>query len=92
MSFPAATFGILAPEDLAVIRNVYGRIVSEPWVSKDPTAREQFAKFVINMYERGMCHPEKLFRLCLVAAGHKLAVIPSMAHGAEQKPSNGLQR
>jgi hypothetical protein len=73
MSFPINHEGTLRPEEFTVVRNVYSRIVHEPWVTKDQSAHAEFAKLVLRLYDRGMCHPEKLFRLCLVAARQKLA-------------------
>jgi hypothetical protein len=71
MPFQAAS-GVLSP-DLAIVQNVYNRIIAEPWVAEDPGAQEQVAKSVINVYSRGTCEPETLFRLCLVAAKQKLS-------------------
>jgi hypothetical protein len=73
MSFLAEHAGVLRPEDISTLRNVYGRIVSEPWVSKDPNAREEFAKYMLSMYQRGLSHHDKLLRFGLVAAKHRLA-------------------
>ena len=72
MPFLGAHAGILTPDDLAVVRNVYDRITSESWVSKDRVTQEHFARYILTMYRRGMCDPELLFRICLVAAKHKL--------------------
>lgn len=91
MSFPNGFPGILSPDDVAVLRSVYGRIASEPWVSKDAADQEQFAKYVLRMYCRGLCEPEKLFRFCLIAAKYKLAVM-SVAGRAKQSASDQLQR
>lgn len=73
MAFPAHSFdGILRPEEFFTVRNVYARIVSEPWVTKDLIVQAQFARYVLRMYSRGMRDPERLFRLCLIAAKYKL--------------------
>lgn len=74
MSFLAEHAGVLRPEDLSIVRNVYNRVVSEPWVSKEPAAQEQFAKFVLRMYDQGFDDPECLFRCCIIAAKHTLAL------------------
>jgi len=73
VSFRADDPGVLGPDDLSLVRNIYDRITSEPWASSEPFARDQFAKFVVRMYTRGMCEPERLFRVCLIAAKHKLS-------------------
>ena len=91
MSFPSGFPHVLCPEDLATIRNVFDRIRSEPWVSKEAAAQETFAKYVLRMYSRGMCQPEKLFRLCVIAARFKLND-DLMAGGAEQSETDRLQR
>jgi len=72
MPFLAEHPGTLSPEDLALVRNVFRRIVSEPWVSSDQAGHERFGRFVMRTYTRGMWEPEKLFRLCLIAAKHEL--------------------
>lgn len=76
MSFLAENQGVLRPEDLSIIRNVYDRVVSGPWVTADPRTREQFAAFVVKSYQRGMCHPDKLLQFCQVAARQQLATEP----------------
>jgi hypothetical protein len=91
MSFLSGQPGILRQEDLTIIRNVFDRVTSEPWVSKDPAAQEQFAKYILRMYDRGMCEPEKLFRLCLLAAKHKL-VDPSLISSSSQtEPDDNVE-
>lgn len=76
MSFPVNHEGTLRPEEFSIVKNVYSRIIAEPWVTKDPEAQAAFAKYILRMYDRGMSHPEKLLRLCLVAAKQKLARQP----------------
>jgi CheY-like chemotaxis protein len=67
----AALHGALQPADLHTIQNVYDRITSEPWFSEGATYREEFARYVLRMYWRGLWLPDKLEALCRTAAWNK---------------------
>jgi hypothetical protein len=53
MSF-SDTSGILMPEEVALVQDVYSKISSEDWFTRSPERREQFAGFVIDLYRRGV--------------------------------------
>jgi len=76
----------LRPDELALIQRVFDRIVGEQWVSKEPDAREELARYVLKMYDRGLCVEEKLFDLCLAAARHKFSD-QTLSAGAPRKAS-----
>lgn len=73
MSFPPINPGIFLPEDIDIVASVYNRIISEPWVKKDPDSQDSLARYVLGTYSAGVRDPEKLFRSCLVAAGKNMA-------------------
>jgi hypothetical protein len=58
MSFLADHAGVLRPEEFSIVRNVYSRLASEPWVSKEPAAPEQFAKVVLRCTIAAMTTPK----------------------------------
>jgi hypothetical protein len=73
MSFHTTMFssGVLLPDEIKLIQTVFDDIVREDVILDDPSVREQFAKYVISIYERGMCDPDKLRMFCRIAAKHK---------------------
>jgi hypothetical protein len=73
MSFLIASRGVLAPEDLTIVRNVYDRIVSEPWLPQDPEVQRRCARLVLTIYERKPGPPETLYDLCVNAARQTLS-------------------
>jgi len=73
MSFRTADFspGVLLPEELALIEQVYDTVAAKDWFTKDEARRREFAAYVIATYNRGMVDPSKLLRLCEMTAGRK---------------------
>jgi len=63
MTFPAGT-GIIAPEELDVLQNVYSSISPEDWFTCSKDRREQFASYVIELYRSGVCDPRSLALQC----------------------------
>ncbi len=60
--------GAFTPDDISCIRNVFEEIVAQPWFSRSPERRQDFALYVINAYRRGLDRPDKLHAFCLEAA------------------------
>lgn len=85
MSVPPVHAGIFMPEDLVVMRNVYDRVVGEPWTTADAFAHEDYARFIVGAYGHSQRDPERLFRLCLVAANLRLAGPPSSGNEQETR-------
>jgi hypothetical protein len=50
--------GMFEPEDLAAMRAVYEDLVSQPWFSKNPHAKEDFARYLIGAFPGGTFRPE----------------------------------
>ena len=67
MTFPTST-GIMLPEDLDLVHQVYSRIAAEPWFTHSNERREQFALSVIHEYRQGNTDPHLLGRRCLEIA------------------------
>lgn len=65
--------GILGSEDLKIIQGVFERVSSEPWFTLQDEQRDEFARFVLRMYGRGVIIPEKLEALCLIAAKERFS-------------------
>jgi hypothetical protein len=68
-------YGILEPDELAFVQQVYDRIAAEPWVSRDTDVRDGLARYVIAMYMRGLWSEKHLYGLCLVAAREKFSEV-----------------
>ena len=45
--------GVFGPSELADMRDVFDEITSQPWFSRDPDAREAFAKYLLDAYPGG---------------------------------------
>jgi CheY-like chemotaxis protein len=65
--------GVFQPEEIALMRSIYERIVGNEWFSSSPAKQAEFARYVVGMYGRGMVVPGKLETLCLVAARHRFS-------------------
>jgi len=67
--------GYLTPEEIDLLRGVYGAIASEPWFTADKEERDRFAAHILEMYRRGLVLPDKLRDLCMAAARAKFSAI-----------------
>jgi hypothetical protein len=65
--------GILMPEEVALVTKVFRRIAGKPWVSKKPADLEALGRYILAMYQRGMCDERKLLDICMAASRHKFA-------------------
>jgi CheY-like chemotaxis protein len=71
----ALSHGIFQPEDLVVPQRVFDRVSSESWFTSAPDQREEFARYVLRMYSRGLVLQERLEELCRVAARNRFATV-----------------
>ena len=76
--------GTLTPDEFNLVFDVFTRINAEPWVTKSNEGQRQLARYVLHMYERGLCDEERLYRLCLSAARVKFAQEPVTMPGAAE--------
>lgn len=87
MSFrPSDVFTALEPDELNLLQRVYERITPEPWVSRDPEVQERLARYILDMFQHGLCWENKLYEFCLVAARAKFA---DAASGADPRKVSG---
>ena len=70
---PIQSCSTFSPDQLKVVRDVYLEISHRPWFAQDAARKEEFARYVIKMYQRGLIIPEKLHDLCLIAAKRKFS-------------------
>ena len=70
---------IVGPDDVLMLAAIYLQIVRSSWFSSDRAARDAFAAYVIEMFQRGPVDPEKLKAMCLEAAKNKFNKIGSAA-------------
>lgn len=49
--------GVMQPEDLNAMREVFDDVASQPWFSRDPAARKSFAKYLLENYPDGSYDP-----------------------------------
>lgn len=52
--------GILLPSELSLLAGIFKRITAEPWFSSSNDDRDEFARFLLMIYSRGMVIPDKL--------------------------------
>lgn len=80
MHFYRLASGAFGPEDVAVVQRVFDRISSEVWFSDEAFDRAELARYVLQMYARGLVMPEKLEAVCRAAAKrHSPTATPSLA-------------
>ncbi|MBB3318239.1 CheY-like chemotaxis protein [Rhizobium sp. BK181] len=68
MSIPGFLYGTFDGNDLAIMQGVFDCISAESWFTSQQDQREEFARFVIVMYGRGLIIPDRLESLCRVVA------------------------
>ena len=81
--------GVLLPEELRLVQDVYKRISREGLLSNSPDEQHKFAAYVMKAYFRGVIEPERLYRFCRAAAkaktwrssGRKVGPGPDQAFG-----------
>jgi hypothetical protein len=49
--------GVMQPEELAAMRDVFDDVASQPWFSRDPSARKSFAKYLLENFPDGSYDP-----------------------------------
>jgi two-component system, response regulator PdtaR len=69
---------IVGPDDVLMLAAIYLQIVQSSWFTSDRIARDAFAGYVIEMFQRGLVDPERLKAVCLEAAKSKFNKIGSV--------------
>jgi CheY-like chemotaxis protein len=64
----ALSHEIFTPDDLAIVREIFDRVSAEPWFTSEEDKREEFARYVVRMYARGLVLPDRLESMCRVVA------------------------
>lgn len=65
MPFTALT---CQPEDLAMLQDVYKRVLKETWFAHNETTERDFAKAVVRLFQQGMTDEEQLLAAALAIA------------------------
>ena len=65
MSFTAL---ICQPEELAMLQDVYKRILRESWFVRTELSERDFAKAVVRLFQQGFVDEERLFVEALAVA------------------------
>ncbi len=73
MVFRDLSRDILGSQDLKIVRDVFERVSSEPWFTAHAEKRDEFARYVVRMYRKGVVIPDKLEALCLTAAKERFS-------------------
>ena len=68
MHLHTALDGVFQPEQVHVLGTVFKRVSTEWWFTSDPIKREEFARYILRMYVRGLVVPERLEGVCRAAA------------------------
>jgi hypothetical protein len=61
MSFHRHERGVFTPEQFDHVNVVYKRIIAHEWVTRAGKERDELARYILRMYERGMVDGEKLY-------------------------------
>lgn len=75
--------GVFQPEQVHVLSTVFKRVSTEWWFTSDPIRREEFARYILKMYVRGLVSPERLEGVCRAAAKSRFS------DGTRQDPIEG---
>ncbi len=73
--------GVLEPDDLRLVRDVFEHITTEPWFSKGSAYRSEFAAYVLDTYMRNLTSPERLEEVCRAAAWQRFRPLKSEVDG-----------
>jgi hypothetical protein len=75
MSFFTANYsgGVLLPEEMSLVSEVFKQIEAEPWFNATDENRQHLAAFIIRTYQRGLAEPEKLRSFCAERARQRFA-------------------
>lgn len=58
-AFEGSSSGVFQPEELSAIKHVFEEITSEPWFSRDPSAKKSFAEYLIDTYRNRTFDPAR---------------------------------
>lgn len=56
------------PEDLAMLQDVYKRILRESWFARTELNERDFAKVIVRLFQQGIADEERLFVEALAVA------------------------
>jgi hypothetical protein len=65
MSFSTITF---QPDELAMLQDIYRRILSEGWFARNEFNERDFAKAIVRLFQTGIADEDRLFVEALAVA------------------------
>lgn len=75
MDFPKEpTKGVFRPDEFAVVKQVFDSVASEEWFTHSEKRREQFATYLLCVYQNGLTDPFELKTLGRATARERFAV------------------
>jgi len=74
------------PDQIEMLQRVYESITAEPWFTNDPAKHDEFGSKVLEMYQRGMVIPDKLYLLCLLIAKNHYVQVSTAGEADEIPP------
>lgn len=75
MDFPREpNKGVFRPEEFDVVKQVFDSVTSEEWFTHSEKRREQFASYLLEVYQNGLTDPFELKTLSRAAARERYAV------------------
>jgi len=77
MSFTALT---CQPEELAMLQDVYKRILRESWFARTELSERDFARTVVQLFQQGIIDEERLFVEALAVARARFCRTDAMVH------------
>ncbi len=64
-------FGIFSPAEIQLIQRIFSRLDDDGLLPAAKSDRETFCRYVLSIYQRGMCDEGQLEAFCRVAVKHK---------------------
>lgn len=59
---------IFEPDEVEMVQAVFDRITAQPWFCDEEPHRTEFARYMLQMYSRGLVWPDKLESFCTIGA------------------------
>lgn len=74
------------PEELAMLQDIYKRILRESWFVRDELSERNFAKAVVGLFQKGIVDEERLFVEALAIARARFSSDKAVVDLAATRP------
>jgi hypothetical protein len=75
--FKHFSHGMIYPAEFVMLLGIYDDITGRPWFASGMQAHDEFARFILSAYRKGMVDPDRLQKFCMAAAKRKFSCLYS---------------